>query len=1313
MFRLISRSTEGPSDPAARKKTQQLTAFLIESNCIRYIGEKELDEHDVETEAAPFLDHSRSSGSQAGVYLGRKFRLEDWTGAMDVDDPPESYHHPLTLVDSANPLFADYQAHNTNVFSMHDDLSYISKDDGQIKTMDSAEASYLVLGFYGQKHFDPLAMPASESNATRLDSYFMDLQKPSKNHEYWLRKPVLPLRTLCRGVVTNIKWKIGEAPGKVPADDAAILFRRAHPFGIGNDLTDAVSAYFEASPDGDKKNLAKAFKSLEILAQNPDDSEASQEAPKMFQPNPGGLSWHEKGKTYGDDENGQRSALAAPSKDKIQTLHDLNAAQLVRDTVSRQYKLFQHLLFCEWWKYQAIAESAHDSMSHSEVADSFADAGQQQAERNLIRQEVDRLVERLNLLKSLGSQLDEQLQSLSDDAPEFTPVAKATFFSVTDPTLIIAGMDSGWPSDTTSKVSVSLDTDHLVDDRWIYKTNPQLAQDIQGRALAKLPRWMQKVSKSLLFDWASNIIQARAAENEWHDTQPWFPLFIEWELDYFHIPYEYWELHEARNGAVRYRIKPLEDLSASSKITGGGRGLSGRTEILPEASKTLQTLAKMIFARSNPEELNRFLPGNAKEELLKELSLLTSIFSAKLNGLTDHLLTLVQGTHATAQDSIQGSQNSSIPSTERTNPFERPETVEYLADHIGSEKTPYGDLSNHAAQWQRGNRPDITIFRPVTHGQCRFTKLNLVDKFGQVISAFDPQRGQPFHPIYPCVSDSLSCQLLKDGTKYANTAEAEPEGRSQFFQLGPRINQDARLNAFFVTKDDDDNSEWRRILEWENPIWGWLVINFKDKSLQVFEGDGKMKGELLVGAGKGDHVKWLNPLASTNDVVTVDSDSSSELVRFMNLLTTKPAYLKHIWNMLIDANEHLHHAPSSYGDFLPAIIGRPVALITMGWSLELATQPMIDQSAKRNAAVKSESLLDYEFEVKIGDKYSLSDGLVALIPESSPEDETKNHLIGNFNFECLYTQYGHFKSPEGFASPAKPTDIPESSPLTVPKEFCKLSPYFIDPAKFTSDAQSIDEFTQEHNRHMRIFAGMIDPFQSVHGYSGVLPVQSLRVPAWALDIAMKNITTFFRYGPLLLAGDIPPSLLTDTKSATQASPVIPTAPATPLDPSAAEQQSIPFAVPSSGKWSWIQPRRNSKNERFIYEYPTKKPVNKFDLHNGPQTAIEGFLKLETSLAEEAHTLPPSTVPSLGRDQNRAPRSNPAGTDMGRVPRSLGPQQGAPGSQGHVEQQDPVSTQITANMSDYLLEVGDEFGLLGYEPRSVTWGERSARSQENR
>ena len=105
--------------------------------------------------------------------------------------------------------------------------------------------------------------------------------------------------------------------------------------------------------------------------------------------------------------------------------------------------------------------------------------------------------------------------------------------------------------------------------------------------------------------------------------------------------------------------------------------------------------------------------------------------------------------------------------------------------------------------------------------ELMFTKLNVVDKFGQAISAINPapvNYGAAVPTISPCLSDTYFPGTIGDVDPSTSTARANcvlPQRDNlscPFVNLPPAINQPARFNAEFVTKS---NGSWAICSEWE------------------------------------------------------------------------------------------------------------------------------------------------------------------------------------------------------------------------------------------------------------------------------------------------------------------------------------------------------------------------------------------------------------------------------------------------------------------------------------------------------------------
>ena len=140
-------------------------------------------------------------------------------------------------------------------------------------------------------------------------------------------------------------------------------------------------------------------------------------------------------------------------------------------------------------------------------------------------------------------------------------------------------------------------------------------------------------------------------------------------------------------------------------------------------------------------------------------------------------------------------------------------------------------------------------FKPCIHGQFRFTKLNIIDKFGQIVQGVQlcsdvaNSIGPTVTPLFPCLGDFYSVEQNTDGS--AKIVLPRTDNKCNFVQLPPSINQDARINSMFLKEDSPP--QWRRLDEWENPVRGWLIINQANVSVQVFTPDGETRYSCYLG----------------------------------------------------------------------------------------------------------------------------------------------------------------------------------------------------------------------------------------------------------------------------------------------------------------------------------------------------------------------------------------------------------------------------------------------------------------------------------
>lgn len=385
-------------------------------------------------------------------------------------------------------------------------------------------------------------------------------------------------------------------------------------------------------------------------------------------------------------------------------------------------------------------------------------------------------------------------------------------------------------------------------------------------------------------------------------------------------------------------------------------------------------------------------------------------------------------------------------------------------------------------------------------------------------------------------------------------------------------------------------------------------------------------------------------------------------------------YLSALWAMIGDAIQNMPFPPSQYSAYANAIVGKPLALVNVGWSLELAQAPLKAQqtlgplpgdSSIKNNPTEEAAMAAHDFRVKIGDVSSFSKATpkqnnsdLFSTQWSRPFDgvvcywDTDNGKTGRTAFDKIYTYF-----------PQEDAVLPRIS--IQPENFPKLIPYFIDPKAFNGGTG----MAQAQAAEFTITTMLIDPYTPVHLYSGILPIKSLQLPGWTLEIAMKNMSkilievlreafadsaaaAFFTVGPLLLTVDVPK--LYDKKHPLTASSWIDQQ----NDPTLSPEQpviKIPIAggkgygflpwtfsllTRTSSMWNWLQPYVDLKRTNIaIRPSPMQPPevsseaqalldtlprplYNSFEvgqedgrLRNdpGPYTMVEGFLQLARPL----------------------------------------------------------------------------------------------------
>ena len=1186
---------------------------------------------DLEVDVSPFIfpvtNQNDPIEQQAEVFIGRKLDAEGWS------ENPGADRVPLTLLNTANPLFGDFQPHNSNVFSIVDNFAF--GDPKKPSYLTTATASYAVIGWHSDSKEDVFSItPAGITDlGSRLSSCMMALQDvDSDSVKNWTSNKN-GTRLLCHGSLYDVVWDVNNPPGTILADKASQNLHQNMPVAIGTTPLDALLAFVNANVGNAKGDLLEVETDLiaiqSLLISQDDGVDSLMEANDMlynhnFEKSQGGTHWH----LSGDDGTEKPTT---PDKKTLDALDLLNSKQVILDTATRRSKQLSWDLFSAWWRYISDPDQ-NDSKQR------FGDC-------------VKCLVGKIKPLKDAISGLETDVKNLTATFPAIVAATQGPFFSQRDPTLLVGGIQPGWPSDYLDDLVSRIDSQIVADrvtapigidnDISTFITNvlPKVFVSQTSTMLGTAKKLLQEFSllqpETKAFDLAKGQFyplyhdhtDPTDATSLWRDrwgkTQPWSPLFLEWEGEYTDIPYEWWNLVEhsvrgsiAGNTQVRYGIEDGIILADQMKARPEDvRTISGRVLMLPQPGYSLANRVNQLFQNTSQTILQEKISLDEQGKLVQKIKALQTL-SAPMAGFTEHLLTRTIGSHIKPLQRAAGENAVPMPAAYAKTQIDIGMGEEELK-LVGLETdiTPYGSLVERLDQ-------DVPAFKPVTHGQFKFTKFNIIDKFGQAIHAIDPTPSKTGpSPLFPCVSDYFSCQNIKD-TSNANTVTTEAPGACEFIQINPSINQDSRLNFCFVHPDGNNKDGWSPVNEWEQPIWGWLVINYADYGLQIFLPNGLFYLEIRLGGPDGTSLpnqRWqpFTPPPSTQDTTQLDF--------FISQLNNKD-YLQSFFDMINAAYDNLPPAPNSYSQYLSSIIGKPLALVNFGVSLELATDPFKNQSA-RNFIPPRIPLLSpgtsspdcvscapqgstappapkpenppapdhYTFAVKFGDKARSYDGLIGYY-KSNPTPTSKT---SNLSLDTLFT---YFPSAHEGPNPTQP----------IHANLPSLSPFYIRPDTLTPET-----FTQKRNSQLTVFGGIVDPFTAIHAYTGILPIGTLKLPSWTVQSALEKMTAFFRVGPLLSTLDVPPFSAAFQPANSQDEKL--------WDAGPGGTGGIGIPSLPIGDWAWLQPyveKHGTTTSQEDLALETKfmaLPIGKVDaaprFEKGPYVALEGYLQLRQPLSK--------------------------------------------------------------------------------------------------
>ena len=724
----------------------------------------------------------------------------------------------------------------------------------------NVNVSYTVVGYHPNTGTDPLYAPLVDDQTKygRLDV----LGLAPKNDI--TRRDIdggTTMRTFCHGSIYNLYWERAlpdindsnmyprswQREISYPADEVQTEFLQSHPVSIGTNALDALFGWLKTIPDDVntglppqdvvpaeliKKNLLKLQTLLLDLNDNLDAQLQAEDLLAMnnFVPSSQGTQYHLQ--TQNDDTKN-----TMPSNDAIQKLRALNEYQTRMNALLRQEKRLKGDLFNVWWTYTCDRKKGDDTTQSARklaAAQAAKDLKQAIANNKQAVSTTKGWIENIKSNPALNNELKEG--------------AEIPFYLQRDPTLFVAGLRNAWPANTdnadnklpirtisnTKQTTGAHQPTSVTEWRSHNQLTPQLPDDVVAST--------EGVFAESSVNWTDNMSTVDhdlyyKNGDRYSGKNGWFPLFIEWEAEFYNIPFENWEFSEAAaSGVVGYHVKDAADVT-SGAIKGDLRKVSGRCPIMPQASSILATTLQQAFDRIGAANLPITL--DQQNDVTKSARELDTV-STPLAGFTNQLITQMQGTHVTPVIYDQGGRAQFIDDGAAQISDELfLEASDLAIDGTEIDTTPFASIVPIPA-----DAGTYTPFKPLTHGQFRFTKFNVIDKFGQIVRGIrdtcDPLNsiGPTRLPLFPCLGAAYSVDTVSQGgTDRAKTVIPRQDQLCEFVQLPPSINQNARINADFVvdffTGSMMQATALRAASDWDNPVRGWLVLNYANASMQV------------------------------------------------------------------------------------------------------------------------------------------------------------------------------------------------------------------------------------------------------------------------------------------------------------------------------------------------------------------------------------------------------------------------------------------------------------------------------------------------
>lgn len=976
-------------------------------------------------------------GKFFGAKIGKAFELKTW---QEGQHGRESI---LTAVGPGNPAFAAFYPACKNVFGFHDPL--LTRYDPPTR-IDSGTFSYLVAGWYSQPEYDPLNPEGNWYGKDPLDPELKNERLEELKSNWQLSQKTdskldYPTATICHAILFDVKW---ESDGEHQSGVLDAYINVA----IGNTASEALSALIGArSQNGQNvETLLSAFQygTLSDPHALPGVIEIDAEIHRRgFHPVKGGTRWAiqkaENQRAYSQSRKDHIKPF--PDSEEVKSdFEDLNKSQREFDRLSRKLVSLQWEYYSKWFKSKSPEyqkELKLDKVLEGQINKTVED----------INAACNKILEQKQEIE--GS---EQFTGNNHDY-ELIEVEKPWFWLPNDPVILLAGPGVE-PSDKYSRAestegikccildqvlsSMSFDFQdggvlkptndgkYLVDSKVIGQKFPFPQKQMSEPTFPSDE--VQALFYEVLFlkPTMAKTIASEAYEQAGYNPEN-YPHLVE------DLTEDIKSVQKYLTRPPRFEIRSWEQAWSPLFMIWEAEWSSTYTKpdqfrlaehwefdntIDYKLSKEKKNQQAQLQTYKGWAPLDPSLPRRLEERLKKVPDLAKRFGEWNL---------LAQSLSGFGSSLIMREQTLQMPPLTDDQMID--EKVLNLIGGVMDCSPMIGAL-------------DAKGFFPIRSGLVRIKNLWIVDAYGQARKVIDDKE-----KTTPSITVSENFKGLV-------------ECSDQWVPLPPRIMQPARLSYHWVSATDQDKETSSD--PDTSPVCGWIVPNHFDKSLMVFDCNGKIQGQLQAIENETRVVWWIPGSTNQDENIVLNNPYLQDFIT--NLKETGIKALKGLLNLIDSISLCITSAGIRQVQSLSVLVGQPLALVRASLTVELDGDP-ITNPMDNSTSVNSVNFTTMKFPVHIGDIRKGKDG-----------------LVGYFNDK----DFRYFR-------PAFGTSLKDADD------------YF--------DFKSTIEVGIEQEPEKITL--LMDPRAGIHVSSGILPTQFLELPSYVLSEALENMELFFMVGPFI------------------------------------------------------------------------------------------------------------------------------------------------------------------------------------------------------